>query len=98
MAPSSASWGSSAPAVRRVLDSGLGWGSAVVGGEGTIGGRSWAAPARYEGVGAEGCGVVDRLAADALELLVASPGDSYSKVLRKKFETADGFCPTEEFV
>ena len=98
VAPSSASGGSSASAVRRMLGSGLGWGSVVVGGEGTIGRRNWAAPARYEGVGAEGCGVVDCLAADALELLVASPGDSNSKVLRKKFETANGFCPAEEFV
>ena len=98
MAPSSASGGSSASAVRRVLASSLGWGSAIVGGEGTIGRRSWTAPARYEGVGAESCGVVDCLAADALELLVASPGDSDSKVLREKFETADGFCPAEEFV
>ena len=98
MAPSSASGGSSASAVRRVLGSGLGWGSAVVGGEGTIGRHSWTAPARYEGVGVESCRVVDCLAADALELLVTSPGNSDSKVLRKKFETADGFCPAEEFV
>ena len=83
MAPSSASGGSSASAVRCVLGSGLGWGSAIVGGEGTIGRHSWTTPARYEGVGAESCGVVDCLAANALELLVASPGDSDSKVLRK---------------
>ena len=98
VAPSSASGGSSASSVRHMLDSGLSCGSAVVGGEGTIGRRSWAAPARYEGVGAEGCGVVDCLAASALELLVTSPGDSDSKVLKEKFEMADGFCPMEEFV
>ena len=80
-----------------MLTSGLVWGP-VVDGEGTVCRRSWAAPAGYEGVGAEGCGMVDCLASDALELFVARSGDPDSKVFGEEFKTADGFGPTEEFV
>ena len=98
LAPSSASGGASAPPGGRTLGSGLGGGSVVVNGEGSIGGHGWAAPARRERVGAKGCGMVHCLAADALKLLVSSSGNSDSKVFGEEFKAADGFCPTEEFV
>lgn len=94
LAPSSASGGASAPPGGRTLGSGLGGGSVVVNGEGSIGGHGWAAPARRERVGAKGCGMVHCLAADALKLLVSSSGNSDSKVFGEEFKAADGFCPT----
>ena len=42
--------------------------------------------------------MVDCLAADTLELLVACPGDPDTEVLREEFEAADGFGPAEELI
>ena len=81
-----------------MLGSGLGRGPIVVNGEGIISGHGWAAPARCEGVGAEGRRVVNCLAADTFKLFVAGSGDPDSKVFREEFKAADGLCPAEEFV
>lgn len=98
LAPSSTSGGASAPLGGCMLGSGLGRGPIVINEEGIISGHGWAAPARCEGVGAEGRRVVNCLAANTFKLFVAGSGDPDLKVFREEFEVADGLYPAEEFV